>query len=348
MEHLFLQNIIEEAIERKASDLHLSVGVPPAFRINKKILYSENHEITYEDNCELVNSILKKEDLEKLDKMGYQNFTLAIPEVGRFRGCVFKQRNSFSFVFRIGMLEISDNSMLELPGFAEKIINLDSGLVIITGEKGCGKSTTAAFIIDEIRQNFKKHIVTIEDPIEFLYKHDSSIVTQKEVGIDIEGIDAGIEASIHEDSDLVYISRLESPNSILKILELAQMGKLVILTMNTSSIINTLQLLINGSPNDYNDWCRYQIADSLKYIIAQKRIQSKDDEMVSAFEVFNTKGGVADLIRNNEIEKIQNIIENSKKLGMQTMDMDILRLYEEGIIEKSIAKENLVNTRLLK
>jgi twitching motility protein PilT len=331
-------------MKENASSLHLISGVPPAMRINGNMKYTDYDKVNKQRMEELIEWFVSKENSNILSEKGSCDFTYSIEKTNRFRVNIYRQRGSYSIIIKIGSLYVQSKEMLNLPNCIYTLSNLKSGLVIINGLSSSGRTSTATFIVDQIRQTHNGHIITIENPIEFLFKHDQCIISQKEVGLDVKSFEAGLEAAVYQDADVIYISELKSVKCINKVLDIAQSGKLVIAVMNTKDVSDTLQLLMNSSDNVNSNWNRLQIANCLKGILSQKLLPTTVNSTIPAFEILLQTTAVSNLIRENKLSQIPTVIENSINLGMTTFNKSIARLFHKGIITKDTALSSVYET----
>lgn len=332
-----LEELLVKAIEDSASDLHLTVGMPPAYRIQDEIIYSDYNRITKENTKDIlhqIGSVQKRADLEKL---GYCDFPYSLKDRARFRVSAFKQRGTLSLIFRVGAFDIPTADTLNLPDIFEEFYKLESGLLIVSGPSKSGRTTTVANIIETIKNTRKGHIITLEDPIEYLFRHNLSIVSQREVGIDIPTINAGIDATMRSDSDVLFISKLDNPETMVRILDVAQSGRLVILILNTSSAYEALQLIPGIFPEDQAQLVRLQLSKILKAVISQRLVPDVKGQLIPAFEIMIANNGITNLIRENKTHQVNKLIESSRSTGMIKLDDYLFSLYEDKRITREIA-----------
>ncbi|MGH4119485.1 type IV pilus twitching motility protein PilT [Clostridium sp.] len=339
-----LNNLLLYAMKEKASSLHLSAGIAPAIRVNGFLKYTDFDKFSTLEAETLINWFVSQDNHLILEEKGSCDFTHSIDKRGRFRVNVYKQRGSFSITFKIGFFSVHTKEYLKLPDCVDPLCNLTSGLIIISGTSSSGRTSTATYIIDQIRQTLNGHIVTIENPIEYLFKHDQSIVSQKEIGLDVTSFDDGIEAVLYQDADVIYVSELKNALSISKILDFAQSGKLVVAVMNTKDVLDTLQFFINISPKESTNWNRQQLANCLRGIISQKLLPTNENTMVPAFEILLQTTAISNLLKENKISQIPIVLENSLGLGMTTFNTSIAQLFHSGTISKDTALNSTSNT----
>lgn len=333
MDKLFF-DILTEGVCNKISDVHLCIGTCPRFRKNGVL--SPNHKyniLTMEDIERIVESIVSKSYMEKLKRDMSIDFSLSEAGFGRFRVSVYKQRGTYAIAVRILPYEIPNFSELGLPKKIIPITNKPKGLILITGSTGSGKSTTMASILDIINTEKNYHIATIEDPIEYLHKHKSSFVTQREVGDDVLSFSGALRSTLREDPDVIMVGEMRDFETISIALTAAETGHLVISTLHTVGAIKTIDRIIDTFPSEQQNQVRNQLATVLEAIISQQLIPNKSgEELVLAAEIMRSTPAIQNLIREGKNYQIKNIIQANQSKGMQLMDWDLARLVNESLI----------------
>jgi len=312
-----------------ASDLHLTVGVRPKCRIRGTL-----QEIAVADRLmpadvkELVESMFKPRQKEIFDKFGEVDFAYAVPDIGRFRVNAFKQRGSYGAVLRLVGTEIPAPQTLGLPISVVELTKRKRGLVLVTGPTGSGKSTSLASLIDVINKNYNSHIITLEDPIEYLHNHNKAIVNQREIGLDTQSYANGLRAALREDPDVILVGEMRDLDTISTAITAAETGHLVFSTLHTIGAAPTIDRVIDVFPPHQQDQIRVQLASVLECVISQQLCPTADGRgRVAAFEVMHATAAIRNLIREGKSHQIDGMIQTSKKMGMQTMDDALFELY---------------------
>ncbi len=336
---LTFQELIGKAIENGASDLHLSVGVPPCMRIDGTIVRMEDTESLMPKAVEdIALSIMDERHHAVLEEAGEVDFAYSIPSLGRFRVNVFRQRGSFSMVARILNLRIPTPEELGIPRPIVEITEKRRGLVLVTGATGSGKSTTLASLINLINQRRSDHIITLEDPIEYLHRHNQSIVNQREMGADSASYSAALRAALRQDPDVILVGEMRDLETIATAVTAAETGHLVFSTLHTNGAANTIDRIIDVFPPHQQQQIRTQLADVLQCVVSQQLLPRKDGRgRIAAFEVMLANNAIRNHIREAKTYQISTVMQTSGKLGMKTMDDALFELYMNGAISEEIA-----------
>ena len=333
-----LQEFLEIIVNQKASDLHLTVGSLPRIRVNGKIVELNTFNIITSDYLQqIIAPYLNKQQRENLNNNIEVDLTIGINGLGRFRTNLFKQRGNLVAAIRCLPFEIPDINSLGLP---ETVLNLTmkkKGLILITGGTGSGKSTTLAALIKKISNELNGHIITIEDPIEYLFNHSKAIVNQREIGIDSKSFPSALRSSLRQDPDIVVIGELRDCESMSAALTIAETGHLVFATLHTNSAIGTINRLVDVFPSDKQDVIRMNLSMCLLGIISQQLLPNIENERSLATEILINTSSIKALIRENNIHQIDNYILSGTKEGMIRMDDSILSLYNDNLITKETA-----------
>lgn len=332
---LSMEKLLVEAKKKRASDLHITVGVPPILRVVGKLEYVNNEKLTPDMTSALLNSIMNPSQQEQIQNYGEIDFSYSIPTIGRFRVNAFKQRGSIAGAIRLVDSEIPDPNILGLP---PSVINLHTkkrGLILVTGPTGSGKSTTLASLIGQINKTRSCHIITLEDPIEFLHSHDKSIVNQREIGLDSKGYANALRASLRQDPDVILIGEMRDLETISIAMTAAETGHLVLSTLHTTGAISTIDRIIDAFPPHQQQQIRIQLAGVLQAIVSQQLIPSVDKkERIAAFEVLHVNQAIKNLIREQKTHQILSIMQTNKRIGMQIMDDALIELINTNKISK--------------
>lgn len=348
-----INDLLAKARKVGASDVHVTVGIPPKCRINGELCDLMEGKIMPADSKALVEQMIPGRLVDRFNNEGEVDFSYAIKGVGRFRVNIFKQRGTMSFVIRLVNTEIPDPRSLGLP---ESVINLTSkkrGLVLVTGPTGSGKSTTLASLINVINQNYNKHIITLEDPIEYLHSHNKSVVNQREVGIDTQSYAGALRAALREDPDIILVGEMRDLDTIATAVTAAETGHLVFSTLHTIGAVPTIERIIDVFPTHQQAQIRLQLATLLEAIISQQLIPTADrNGRVAAFEIMYANSAVRNLIREAKPHQIPSIIQTSRQSGMITMDDALFELYQSMQITREDAlsyaqDKNAISKRIL-
>lgn len=332
------QELIGIAIDRKASDLHLSAGVPPCMRVNGLIVRMDFPALTPRDVEEISGSIMDEKHQEVLMKVGETDFAYSIPSLGRFRVNVFKQRGSMSMVVRILNLRIPSPEELGIPQAVVDMTDKCRGLVLVTGATGSGKSTTLASLIDVINKEHCYHIITLEDPIEYLHRHGKSIVNQRELGSDTTSFAAALRAALRQDPDVILVGEMRDLETINTAVTAAETGHLVFSTLHTIGAANTVDRIIDVFPSSQQQQIRTQLADVLQCVISQQLVPKANGKgRVAAMEVMLSNNAIRNHIREAKTYQIPTVMQTNGKVGMKTMDDALFDLYSSGQISKDNA-----------
>ena len=333
-----IDELLAKARQIGASDLHVSVGIPPKCRINGELKALTKDAVMPKDSKELVEQMIPGRLVERFNQDGEIDFSYAINGLGRFRVNVFKQRGTLSFVIRVVNSEIPDPEKLGLSPSVIELATKKRGLVLVTGPTGSGKSTTLASLINIINQNYSKHIITLEDPIEYLHRHGRSIVNQREVGIDTQSYAGALRAALREDPDVILVGEMRDLDTIATAVTAAETGHLVFSTLHTIGAVPTIERIIDVFPTNQQGQIRIQLATLLEAIISQQLLPTADRKgRVAAFEVMYANSAIRNLIREAKQHQIPSIIQTSRSVGMITMDDAITELYERRKITREDA-----------
>jgi twitching motility protein PilT len=333
--------VLRRMVEAKASDVHLTPGFPPAIRDKGKIEPMEGFPVlTGQETREVVYGILNDDQRKRFETLKQLDFAYAIPNVARFRVNCFFQRGSVSAAFRLVPQDIPELDSLGVPQVLRELTAKPRGFVLVTGPTGSGKSTTLAAMIDVINSENQDHILTIEDPIEFLHQHKRSIVNQREVGSDAPDFALGLRAALREDPDVILVGEMRDLETISTALTAAETGHLVFATLHTQSTAQTVDRIIDVFPPEQQGQVRTQLSIALQGIVTQQLLPTADGRgRVVACEVLVPTPAIRNLIREGKTHQIYAAVQTSGAVGMQTMDADLARLVRAGKISRSLAEQ---------
>lgn len=327
-----LNNLLEATLKRKASDLHLVAGVPPVIRINGSLERLNGIDLTPADTEEYAKNVLGK-DYDKFDENGETDVSYSVSGLGRFRINVFKQRGTIALAIRAVGSKIPIIDELGLPDVVKELALLKRGLVLVTGPAGSGKSTTLAAMVNEINKTKSSHIITLEDPIEFLHKHDKSVIEQREIGKDTANFRKALTAALREDPDVILIGEMRDLDTISVALTAAETGHLVLSTLHTIGVVKTISRLIDAFPPHQQQQVKIQLATVLNGVISQQLLPSSDGRSrVCAIEIMRSTNAIQNMIREGKSYQIESALQTGSKYGMRTMDMSIVELYKKKLI----------------
>lgn len=333
-----LSNIINSIVSSKGSDIHLITGSKPTLRIKNRLLKIEESEIlTKVDIDDLLSTMISQDKIKYLYDGQEQDFAYTFDNNFRFRVNAFISKGFPNLVMRYLPSEISTFEQLGLPSVMHQFSQLMQGFVLVTGPTGSGKSTTLASIINEINHTRDVKIVTIEDPIEFIYKSDKSIITQREVGYDTESFNSALESSFRQDIDVILLGEMRDLNTMTAAVTAAETGHLVFTTLHTNSASQSIDRIIDAFQTYQQGQVRAQIASSLQAVVSQRLIPTVNGELTPALEILLSNNAVRSLIRENRVYQLDTVIETHRKEGMISMNMSLFDLIVRGIISYETA-----------
>jgi twitching motility protein PilT len=333
-----LQNLLQQAVEQNASDLHIHSGAFLRIRVEGKFLQATPTTMSSQECEHLIMEILSQSQLNRLEEKHQVDFAYEIKGVGRFRANVYKQQRGYDAVFRVIKPVPPTLADLGLPKEFEKYTEFHQGLMLFTGPAGCGKSSTMAAMADLINKCRTDHILTIEDPIEYVHPSSSCNVTQREVGLQTESFPTALRAALREDPDVIVIGELRDLETISLAITAAETGHLVMATLHTSNAIRTINRLLSVFPPDQICQISRMLSESLKVVISQRLVQRADNQgQVAALEVMINNNAVANLIRENRTFQIKSIMQTGRAQGQRLLDASLTQLMKDKVITKKEA-----------
>ena len=335
-----IEEILSAAKEAGASDVHLTVGIPPKMRVNGNLITMNYPRMLPADTLDVLLSIMTEPQRDRFEERGEYDMSFSIPNVGRYRVNAYKQRGSVAMAFRLVGTKVPAPEELGVPVSVVDLYQRKRGLILVTGPTGSGKSTTLAAIIDKINNNRDAHVITLEDPIEYLHQHKMSMVNQREIGLDSESYANALRAALREDPDVILGGEMRDFETISVAITAAETGHLVLSTLHTIGAASTVDRVIDVFPPHQQQQIRVQLANVLEAVISQQLIPTADGRgRVAAFEVMHGTAAIKNLIREGKTHQIASVIQTSRKLGMQTMDDALFDLFLKHKISSEKAIE---------
>jgi twitching motility protein PilT len=343
-----IDRLLETCIRMGASDLHLHVGRPPTLRLHSRLRPLETKTLEPEDTVALMKSITPDRAQQELQEQGGTDFGFEFNEEGRFRTAVFMQKGSISLTLRLIPNKIFGLNEIGLPKTTKGLLRRPRGMFLVTGPTGSGKTTTLAAMINDINENLDRHVITVEDPIEYYHPHKKSLISQREVGVDVPSFSEALRRALRQDPDVILVGELRDLETIEAALRAAETGHLVFGTLHTQSAHGTVTRIVDQFPVDQQEQVRIQLADSLIAVLSQALLPRVDVRgMIAAYEFLYVTSAVSNLIRENKVFRIPSTIQTGKKLGMQLLDDHLFQLWSEGKIAAEDALDRCHQTQEL-
>lgn len=334
-----LNRLLRAMLENKASDLHVTSGCAPSFRVNGRMIRTKLEALKPADAKELCYSILTEKQKAQLENDRQLDLSFGIKDLARFRANIYYQRGAIAGAFRHIPFDIPKLSNLGLPPVVKELIHKPKGLLLITGATGSGKTTTLASLIDYLNDNENLHVLTIEDPIEFIHSHRRCVINQRELGTDAHSFSSALKASLREDPDIVLVGEMRDKETIETALTLAETGHLVLSTLHTSSAHQTITRIIQSFPTEHQDQIRVQLSLTLEGVICQTLVAKKDQTgRMVAVEAMVPNSAIRNLIRENKLHQVQSaMLVGQEQSGMITLNQSLAYLVKEGVVGESEA-----------
>ncbi len=335
-----IQEVLTTAKVAGASDVHFTVGIPPRMRVNGDLIGMEYDRLLPPDTKALAEEIMNDAQKAKFEEKGEYDMSYSIPNLGRYRVNVYRQRGSIAMAFRLVGTSVPSPEVLGIPASIIDLYQRKRGLVLVTGPTGSGKSTTLASIIDKVNKCRDAHVITLEDPIEYLHQHNLSMVNQREIGIDSHSYADALRAALREDPDVILVGEMRDLETISVAITAAETGHLVLSTLHTIGAASTVDRVIDVFPPHQQQQIRIQLSNVLEAVISQQLIPTVDGKgRVAAFEVMHANHAVRNLIREGKSHQLTSVMQTNRKLGMITMDEAISQLYYQNRISREDAIE---------
>ncbi|MCY9852874.1 type IV pilus twitching motility protein PilT [Vibrio mediterranei] len=328
-----ITELLDFSVKHNASDLHLSAGVPPMVRIDGEVRKLGIPALEHSEVHKLVFDIMNDKQRSEYEEHLEIDFSFDVPDIGRFRVNAFNQSRGCSAVFRTIPSEVPTLAQIDAPDKFSEIAGLERGLVLVTGPTGSGKSTTLAAIVDHINQHQNKHILTIEDPIEFVHQNKKCLVNQREVHRDTHSFKAALRSALREDPDIILVGELRDQETISLALTAAETGHLVFGTLHTSSAAKTIDRIIDVFPGQDKEMVRSMLSESLRAVIAQTLLKRVGGGRIACHEIMLATPAIRNLIREDKVAQMYSIIQTGSASGMQTMEQHSKRLLSQGLVE---------------
>lgn len=343
-----LIELLKQAVKSHASDLHLSPGSPPILRINGALAVIENQPIlTKEDIKQFLQSIMSQEQITKFNDTHDLDFSMAVKMLGSFRVNAFQQLNGPALVFRVVPEKIPTLDELKTPKIFERLLELSNGLILVTGPTGCGKSTTLAAMINYINARHASHVITIEDPIEFIHQNQKCLIDQRQVERDTYNFSTALRAALREDPDVILVGEMRDLETIRLALTAAETGHLVLATLHTSSAPRSINRMIDVFPTNEKNIIRNLISESLQAVICQSLVIAENNSRMAAFEVMVGTTAIRNLIREDKTAQMYSVMQTGGEHGMCTMDQYLRELVNKHLISEDALQQNTLHRELV-
>ncbi|MBO8171970.1 MAG: type IV pilus twitching motility protein PilT [Bacillaceae bacterium] len=335
-----LLELLKKAVQQNASDVHLTTGAEPTFRINGILVPSGDPILMPEDTDRFLKEIIGEKQYRVFRETGEVDFTYTIEGLAQFRVNAYKQRGDTGLAIRVIPPEIPRLDQLGVAPVVQSFAERDQGLVIITGPTGSGKSTTLAAMVDWVNRNRHKHIITLEDPIEYVHQHRQSLIEQREIGKDTRSFASALRAALRQDPDVILVGEMRDLETIATTITAAETGHLVLATLHTADAVNAVDRMIDVFPANQQQQIRVQLASVLIGVVAQRLVPASDlNNRVLAMEVLVNTPAAANLIRSGKVHQMKSLIQTGKNLGMQTMEAALEELAAQGKIDQEMVRK---------
>ncbi|QKS71858.1 type IV pilus twitching motility protein PilT [Paenalkalicoccus suaedae] len=332
----FIDELLRDAFAKGASDVHITVGVPPIIRLHGDLIRVSDEVMKPVATESIARAMIPEAQWSRFEKKGELDFSYSVRGVSRFRVNAYFQRSCVSLAIRVVPTTIPTIEELKMPDILRGISKRQQGLILVTGPTGSGKSTTLAAMIDFMNKTMNRHIITLEDPIEYLHKHGNSIIDQREIGFDTHNFSNGLRAALRQDPDVILVGEMRDLETISTAITAAETGHLVLGTLHTSDAASTIDRIIDVFPPEQQGQIRIQVATVLSAVISQRLLRSETGR-VAATEILVSNGAIKNLIRSEKIYQIPSVIQTSKAQGMHTLEMSVKELLKQGSISAEVA-----------
>lgn len=331
---VLIDKLLKTVIELKASDLHISVGQMPLLRKSGRMRKLETKVLEPDDTLSLMKAITPDRNQQELQERGGTDFAIEFTDNNRFRVAIFKQRGSIGMVLRRIPSQFLSFEQIGMPEAIKRLITRPRGLLLVTGPTGSGKTTSLASMLNFINDNYDKHVITLEDPIEYFHKNKKSLFNQREIGIDVPSFKEGIRRALRMDPDIILVGEMRDLETIHAAIEAAETGHVVFGTLHTNSASSTINRIIDVFPQESQDQIRTQLSTALIGVLSQCLMPKKPEGVVAAYEMMTVTPAIANLIRENKTYRIDSSIQTGRKEGMFLLDESLFRLWKNDLCEK--------------
>ena len=343
MATIHIDRLLETVIKQGASDLHITVGRPPVIRLHGHLRNLETKVLQPDDSVALMKSITPERNQQELQEEGGTDFGFAFGDQARFRVAVFKQKGNVAMVLRQIPNKLLTFEQIGLPAVCRALCRRPRGLFLVTGPTGSGKTTTLATMLDYINTNLDRHIVTMEDPIEYYHMHKKSVINQREIGIDVPSFSESLRRVLRQDPDVILVGELRDLETIEAAVRAAETGHLVFSTLHTTGCQGTITRIVDAFPHEQQEQIRVQLSTNMIATLSQALMPRIPKGMVAAYEFMVTTPAIANLVRENKVYRIDSAIQTGKKFGMQLLDDHLFSLYAAGTIHAEDAVDRSRN-----
>jgi twitching motility protein PilT len=331
---VLIDKLLTTVIQLKASDLHISVGQPPVIRHHGRLRKLDTKVLDSDDTTALMKSITPDRCQQELQEVGGADFAIEFIDGYRFRVAIFKQKGTIGMVLRRIPSQFLSFEQIGMPDAIRSLIVKPRGLILVTGPTGSGKTTSLASMVNFLNENYDRHIITLEDPIEYYHKHKKSTVNQREMGVDCPSFKEGIRRALRMDPDIILVGEMRDLDTIHAAIEAAETGHIVFATLHTSGAASTINRIIDVFPKEQQDQVRTQLSTALIGVLSQGILPRKPEGLVAAFEMMVVTAAIQNLIRENKVYRIDSSIQTGRKHGMFLLDESLFRLWKDGVCEK--------------
>ncbi len=332
--NVFIDKLLATVIQLKASDLHITVGQPPVIRHHGRMRRLDTKVLEQDDTTALMKSITPDRCQQELQEKGGADFAIEFTDGYRFRVAVFKQRGNIGLVLRRIPSQFLTFEQIGMPDAIKRLITRPRGLLLVTGPTGSGKTTSLASMMNFINENYDRHMITLEDPIEYYHKHKKCTVNQREIGVDVPDFKEGIRRALRMDPDIILVGEMRDLETIHAAIEAAETGHVVFATLHTSGASSTINRIIDVFPKEQQDQIRTQLSTALIGVLSQAILPRKPEGLVAAFEMMVVTPAIQNLIRENKTYRIDSSIQTGRKHGMFLLDESLFKLWKDGQVEK--------------
>src|SRR5437764_2313394 len=331
---VLIDKLLPTAIQLKASDFPITVGNPPVIRLHSRLRKLDAKVLDSDDTTALMKSITPDRCQQELQEKGGADFAIEYTDGVRFRCAIFKQKGTIAMVLRRIPNQFLSFEQIGMPEAIRALIVQPRGLLLVTGPTGCGKTTSLASMVNFLNQNYDKHCITLEDPIEYYHRHNKCTVNQREIGVDVPDFKEGIRRALRMDPDIILVGEMRDLETIHAAIEAAETGHVVFATLHTSATASTINRIIDVSPKEQQDQIRTHLSTALIGVLSQALLPRKPDGLVAAYEMMVVTPAIQNLIRENKVYRIDSSIQTGRKHGMFLLDEKLFQLWKEGTCEK--------------